>query len=113
MTALPTVLSLAAISIVFSVSDLVRKIREREKDQTRSGNTMYMITSVVFILLMLVLDIIPTFFYFLKESRTVQFSEKTWVIMGAVMLLSVILNVLAITISIRKSIRIFSRLELQ
>jgi hypothetical protein len=112
MTALPTVLSLAAISIVFSVSDLVRKIRDGEKDQARSGNTMYMITSVVFILLMLVLDIIPTFFYFLKESRTVQFSEKTWLIVGAVMLLSIIFNILAIMISIGKSIRIFSRLEL-
>jgi threonine/homoserine/homoserine lactone efflux protein len=76
-------------------------------EEIKTGNTIYMMLSVFFILFILVLEIIPLYLYFLKESVRVEFTHGAWLIIGALLIVLIVVNFLAAAFSFRFSIRKF------
>jgi len=99
------------MAIVFGISDLRQTINEEVKEQTGTGNTIYMIVSVFFILFTLTLEIIPVFLYFLKEAAKITFTAKAWLIIGGMLFILFLVNLLVTSISIHLSIKRYEKLQ--
>lgn len=104
--------SLTSMAIAFGVADLSQKIRESGKEQAGSENALYLLVSLFFIILTLLLETVPVYFYFLKESRSAIFIEKTWIIISIILGGIVLLNLGITIVSIRKSIGRYDSLQL-
>jgi hypothetical protein len=97
---------------MFSVSDLQRSMSYSAKEQTKTGSTVYMVISFLLILFTLTLEIVPTFLYFLKEAATIEFTDKTWFMIGAVIFTLLLANLSITAISLRLSIKRFDNVEM-
>ncbi|MEW6715377.1 MAG: hypothetical protein AB1306_09850 [Nitrospirota bacterium] len=104
-------LSLVSISINFSISDLKGAIKKSDIEEVKTGNTAYMIISVLFVLFTLALEIIPVYLYFLKESEKIVFVQRTWLIIGGVVLVLLLVNIFVTAFSIHRSIRKFDGIQ--
>ena len=104
--------SLVSLAIVFSITDMKRLMKEGEKEELKTGNTLYMIISVVLIIVTLSLELFPIYIYFLEESEKVVFITKTWLIIGGIATALIVLNVCITGISIALGIKKFNSLEL-
>jgi len=89
-----------------------RLMKEGEKEELKTGNTLYMIISVVLIIVTLSLELFPIYIYFLEESEKVVFITKTWLIIGGIATALIVLNVCITGISIALGIKKFNSLEL-
>jgi ABC-2 type transport system permease protein len=105
-------LSLVSISINFSISDLKGAIKKSDIEEVKTGNTAYMIISVLFVLFTLALEIIPVYLYFLKESEKIVFVQRTWLIIGGVVLVLLLVNIFVTAFSIHRSIRKFDGIQI-
>jgi hypothetical protein len=103
--------SLVSMAIVFGISDLKPTVNEEVKEQTRTGNTIYMIISVFLVLFTLALEIIPVFLYFLKEAAMVAFTTTAWLIIGGMLFILFLVNLLVTSISIHLSIKRYEKLQ--
>jgi ABC-2 type transport system permease protein len=105
--------SLVALSMTFGVSDMRQSLSDSSQNQIRTGNTAQMIISVFLILLTLLIGIVPTFLYFLKEANQGAFSLKALAAIGAAMLTLFVLNLIVTVFSIRRGIRKISKMQLE
>lgn len=103
--------SLVSMSVAFGVADLRLEMKDEESEKVRTGNVAFMMTSVVFILFILVLEIIPLYLYFLKESEQIVFIWKTWLLLVAVIVSLLVINALVTVFSLRQSIRRFDAVQ--
>ncbi|HDO22355.1 MAG TPA: hypothetical protein ENG86_05805, partial [Nitrospirae bacterium] len=105
-------LSLVSLAVAFGIIDMGKLLKEDTKEEIKTGNTLYMIISVMLILLTMTLELIPVYLSFLKESQKVFFIMKTWLVIGAAAAIIAALNIIIITVSIRLAIKKFEKLEL-
>jgi len=104
--------SLVSISINFSISDLKDAVKKSDIEEVKTGNTAYMITAVFFVLFTLALEIIPVYLYFLKESEKIVFVQRTWLIIGGVVLVLLLVNIFVTAFSMHRSIKKFDSIQL-
>ncbi len=104
--------SLVSMAVAFSISDLKNSMNDSAREQTKTGSTLYMIISVFFIVFILGLEIIPLFLFFLKESPTIVFTHKAWIIIGGVILILLFVNILVTVVSMHMSIKRIDSLQL-
>jgi ABC-2 type transport system permease protein len=112
LTVLLVCLSIVSLAVAFSMGDLKRSMKGGEEEDVKTGNAAYMVVSVLFILFTLVMEAIPTYFYFMKESEGAVFIQKTWVIMGSVVLVLLAVNIVTTFFSARFSVRRFDDLQI-
>jgi ABC-2 type transport system permease protein len=105
--------SLVSMAIFFSIVDLRKAMKGNADEEITTGNTIYMILSVFFILFILALEIIPLYLYFLKESVRVEFTHGAWLIIGSLLIVLIVVNFLASALSLRVSIRKFDTIYLE
>jgi len=103
---------LVSISINFSISDLKGAVKKSDTEEVKTGNTAYMITAVLFVLFTLALEIIPVYLYFLKESKKIVFVQRTWLIIGGVVLILLLINIFVTAFSLHRSIKKFDGIRL-
>lgn len=104
--------SLCSMAVAFGIADLSQKLKDTGKQQTGSESTLYLIVSLFFIGLTLLLEAVPVYFYFMKEARVATFFEKTWVVLGIVLGAIIVLNLVVTVGSIYKSIKRYNTLQL-
>ncbi len=104
--------SLVSMSITFGVSDVKNSVKEGESEEMKTGNVIYMISSFFFIVFTLALEIIPTYLYFLKESGKIEFIQKTWLMLGAMIFIVLLVNISITAVSIHLSIKRFDNLQI-
>jgi ABC-2 type transport system permease protein len=104
--------SLVSMAIAFSISDLKKTTKEGESEEIKTGSTIYMVISVFFILFTLALEIIPIYLYFLRETAKIEFIQKTWFLIGAVVFILLFVNALVTAISMHISIKRFDNIQL-
>jgi ABC-2 type transport system permease protein len=104
--------TLVSMSISFSISDLKSAVKKGDIEEIKTGNTAYMITAVFLTLLTLALEIIPVYLYFLKESEKIPFTQRTWLIIGVLASVLLLVNIFATAFSIHRSIRKFEAIQL-
>ncbi len=104
--------SLVSMSIFFSLSDLKKSLKEGENEEIKTGNVIYMVISVFFIIFSLAIGIIPVYLYFLKESSNIEFTKQAWLMIGSLIFLLFFINILVTAFSIRLSIKRFDSLQL-
>ncbi len=105
-------LSFVSMALVFSISDLRHSVNESAKEETGTGSAVYMGISFLLILFTLTLEIVPIFLYFLKEAATIEFTDKTWFMIGAVIFTLLLVNMAITAISLRLSIKKFDNLHI-
>lgn len=103
--------SLVSMSVAFGFADLRLEMKDEEGERVKTGNVAYMMSSVVFILIILVIEIIPLYLYFLKESGKAVFIQKTWFLLIAVIVSLLVINILITVFSLRQSVRMFERFQ--
>jgi ABC-2 type transport system permease protein len=103
--------SLVSMTIAFGISDLKRAASDSAQEKGRGESTALMLLSVFLILFTLVLEIIPTFLYFLKEAQRAALTEKSWLMIGAVLFVLFLVNLVVAVLSMRLSVRRFEKLE--
>ena len=103
--------SFVSLAIVFSISDLKNTMKGDEKDEIKTGNVVFMVISVFFILFTLALEAFPLYLYFLKESEKAEFIQKTWFIIGTVVFILLIVNLLVTAVSMHLSIKKFDDIQ--
>jgi ABC-2 type transport system permease protein len=103
--------SLVSMSVAFGVADLRVEMKDEESEKVKTGNVAFMMVSVVFILFILVLEIIPLYLYFLKESKQIVFIQKTWLLLIAVIVSLLVINIFVTVFSLRQSIRRFEGIQ--
>jgi ABC-2 type transport system permease protein len=103
--------SLVSLAIAFSTNDLQKSVKGGEEEEVKTGNAVYMLVAVLFTLFVLALEIVPIYFYFMKESEEAVFIQKTWLIMGSVVLVLLFVNILTTIISTSLSIRRFDNIQ--
>jgi ABC-2 type transport system permease protein len=112
LTTLFLTCSLVSLSMTFGVSDMRQSVSDSSQEQIRTGNAAQMIVSVFLILLTLLIGIVPTFLYFLKEANQTAFSLKALASIGTAMLALFVLNLIVTVFSIRRGIRKINKMEL-
>lgn len=105
-------ISLVGMAIGFSISDLKNMVSAGEEEEIKTGNTIYMIISVILVLFTLALGVIPIYLYFLKESAGAEFTQKAWLIIGGAVSVLLFVNILITFISMRFSIKRFEDIQL-
>jgi hypothetical protein len=113
MTTTLVCFSLVGLAIYFGITDLKQITKGSAGEEIKTGNTIYMILSVFFILFILALEIIPLYLYFLKESVRVEFTHGAWLIMGSLLIVLIVVNFLVAAFSLRVSIRKFDTIYLE
>lgn len=105
-------LSLVSMAILFGISNLRQTLKsESDKGEAKSGNTMYMLLSVLLISLTLLAEFIGIFYYFLNEPVLLTLTQSPkQILFGAIALIAV-LNIFITVVSTMMSIRKFRRLE--
>lgn len=103
--------SLMSITLAFGISDLKRAALDSPEEKGRTGSTAHMLASVFLILFSLVLEIIPTFLYFIKEAQKAALSQKAQLMIGAVLFVLFLVNLVVIVLSMRLSVKRFEKLE--
>jgi hypothetical protein len=88
-----------------------KRTSDTQREQIRTGSTAYMLASVLLILVTLVLEIIPTFLYFLKEAKQGVFTQKVWILIGAVIFVLLLMNSFVTVISMRLSMKKIDNLQ--
>jgi ABC-2 type transport system permease protein len=104
--------SLVGLAISFGITDLKQIVKGGASEEIKTGNTFYMILSVVFIVFTLLLEIIPIYLYFLKEAKRVEFTQKAWLFIGIVIFLLLSVNMLITAISMHFNIKRFDNIQL-
>lgn len=112
LTTLLATSSLVSLAVTFSISDMRNLLKDRAQEDIRTGNTLYMIIAVSLIFVTLSLEAIPVFIYFLEEAGKVIFITKTWVVIGGIAGIIVLLNITITAISMRIGMRRLDRIEL-
>lgn len=107
-----TSISLVSMSIVFGIYDMKIATTDVPPEKIRSGNIVHMLLSVFLVGIILFLEVIPVFLYFLKEAQQGAFSMNAWMILGGVMVIVILVNLAITLVSIHLSIRKIDRLEL-
>jgi ABC-2 type transport system permease protein len=113
ITTLFVCFSLVCMAISFSIVDLRSAMKSSADEEIKTGNTIYMILSVLFVLIILVLEAIPIYLYFLKESIRVEFTRGAWLIIGSLLFVIIVVNVLATAFSLHYSIKRFDTIQLE
>jgi ABC-2 type transport system permease protein len=103
--------SFVGMSIAFGISNMKKRTSDTQREQIRTGSTAYMLASVLLILVTLVLEIIPTFLYFLKEAKQGVFTQKVWILIGAVIFVLLLMNSFVTVISMRLSMKKIDNLQ--
>lgn len=111
LTTLLLSLSLVGMAVNFGLSDLKNMIKRGEDEEIKTGNTIYMIVSVVLILFTLALEVIPIYLYFLRESAQIEFTQKAWFIIGGMIFVLLLVNTLITVISMHLSIKKFDNIQ--
>jgi ABC-2 type transport system permease protein len=102
---------LVIMAISFGISGLRHEVADTQ-EQIRTGSTAYMLLSVFLILFTLILEIIPSFLYFLKESKKGVFTQEAWIAIGLVISLLFLLSLVITAFSVRLSIKKIDNLQL-
>ena len=103
--------SFVSMAAFFGIFDMKKIMADTQREQMKTGSTVYMLSSVFLILLTLALEIVPTFLFFLKEAKKGVFSQKVWIILGAVVLALVLVNFFITAISMRLSMKKIDNLQ--
>ncbi len=112
LTTLLLCISLTGMAISFSISDLKNMINAGEEEEIKTGNTLYMIISIILILFTLAVEVFPIYLYFLKESAHIEFTQKAWLIIGGAVSILISVNILLTIILMRFSIKRFEGIQL-
>jgi len=112
LTAILSGFSLSSMAIAFGVADIRQKLKDPGKEQTGAESALYLIVSLLFIGLTLLLEAVPVYFYFMKESGSAIFIEKTWIVLGITLGGIVLLNLGITVVSIQKSVKRYNDLQL-
>jgi ABC-2 type transport system permease protein len=105
--------SLVGLAISFGINDLKRITKGSAGEEIKTGNTFYMITSVLFIVFILFLELIPLYLYFLKEAEEVVFTQKTWLLIGTVIAVLFLVNIITTAVSMHLNLRRFDDIQMQ
>lgn len=104
--------SLSGMAIAFGVADITQNLKDSGKEPAGSESSLYLLISLLFIGLILLLDAVPVYFYFMKEAGKATPFERTWLVLGIAVGMNVLLN-LGVTIgSLWKSINKHNKLQL-
>lgn len=112
MTTTLVCFSLVGLAISFGITDLKQITKGGTGEEIKTGNTFYMILSVVFIVFTLLLELIPIYLYFLKEAQRIEFTKKAWLFIGIAMFVLLSVNMLITTISMHFNIKRFDNIQL-
>lgn len=112
LTTLLLCISLVGMAINFGISDLKSMIKGSEDEEIKTGNTIYMIISVILIIFTLAIEMVPIYLYFLKESAQIEFTQRAWFIIGGAIFVLLFVNTFITTISIHLSIKKFDNIQL-
>jgi hypothetical protein len=104
--------SLVSMAVLFSIADLKNATKGGTGEEIKTGNTIYMIVSVIFIIFTLAIEAIPIYLYFLQELEKTVFTQKAWYIIGTVVFVLVLVNSLVTLAAIRLSVRRFDEIQL-
>ncbi len=104
--------SLVSMSISFSLLDLKKSLKEGDNKEIKTGNVVYMVISIFFIIFSLAIGIIPVYLYFLKESSNIEFTKQAWLMIGSLISLLFLINILVTAFSIHLSIKRFDSIQL-
>jgi len=104
--------SLVSMTIAFGIFNLKNVAGEIAGEETKAGSTMYMITSFLLILFTLALEIVPIYLLFLKESAKIEFTQKAWLILGALGIILLLVNILVTGVSMHLSAKRFDKLQI-
>jgi hypothetical protein len=97
--------TLVALVLYFSISDLRALMGETEREALSTGNPLYMITAVFFILITVLVEIVPLYLFFLREVVQVEFTHKAWLLTGGVVSALLAINLITITLAVRLSVK--------
>jgi hypothetical protein len=103
--------SLVSMGIVFSVSDLSNAVKKSGDEEIKTGNTAYMIISVSLILFTLSLELLPIYLYFLRESFSIEFTQRTWLTIGGIFFIIFLVNAVITVFSVRAGVRKFEAIQ--
>jgi ABC-2 type transport system permease protein len=111
LTTLLLCISLVSMAINFAISDLKGMIKG-EEEEFKTGNTIYMIVSVILIIFTLAVEVLPVYLYFLKESAQIEFTQKAWFIIGGAIFVLLLVNIPLSKVSVYWSIKKFDNIQL-
>jgi ABC-2 type transport system permease protein len=106
-----TSFSFVSMSIAFGTYDMKAAFTDTPRERMRTGNIAHMLVSVFLVIVILSLEVIPVFLYFLKEAQKGKFSGNAWLMIGGVMGAVILVNLVITFVSIHLSIRKAERLE--
>jgi len=106
-----TSFSFVSMSIAFGTYDMKSAFTDTPRERMRTGNIAHMLVSVFLVIVILSLEVIPVFLYFLKEAQKGKFSGNAWLMIGGVMGMVILVNLVITFVSIHLSIRKAERLE--
>jgi ABC-2 type transport system permease protein len=104
-------LSLVGLSIFFSINELKNAIKETGRNELRTGNPLYMLIAVFFVLFTLGLEVIPIYLFFLKELAEIEFTQRPWYIIGGVVVILLFITLLTTVLSVKASIKRFDKIQ--
>jgi len=104
--------SLVSMTIAFGIFNLKNVTEEKTGEETKAGSTIYMITSVLLIIFNLALEVIPIYLFFLEESTKIEFTQKSWLILGTFGLTLLLVNLLVTYASMHLSAKRFDKFQL-
>jgi ABC-2 type transport system permease protein len=106
-----TSFSFVSMSVAFGTYDMKAAFTDTPQERMRTGNIAHMLVSVFLVIVILSLEVIPVFLYFLKEAQKGKFSGNAWLMIGGVMGVVILVNLVITFVSIHLSIRKAESLE--
>jgi ABC-2 type transport system permease protein len=107
-----TSFSFISMSIAFGIHDMKAASTDMPGDRMKTGNIAHMLVSIFLVILILFLEIVPVFLYFLREAQHGAFSRNAWFIIGGVTGVVILVNLVITLVSIHLSIRKAANLQL-
>ncbi len=104
--------SLVGLSVFFGISDLRNAMDDEMKEEIKTGNILYMMVAAFLVLFTLMLEIVPLYLHFLKESRKIEFTQQAWGIIIGMVFMLIFLNILITAVALRTGTRRFDALQL-
>jgi ABC-2 type transport system permease protein len=97
--------TLVALVLYFSISDLRALMGETEREAMSTGNPLYMITAVFFVLITVLIEMVPLYLFFLREAVQVEFTLRAWFLTGGVVSALLAINLVTISLAVRLSVK--------
>ncbi len=106
-----TSFSLVGMTVIFGISGFGRAVNGSAQE-AKTSSAAHMIASLFLILFTLVLEAVPAFLYFLKESMKAELTQRAWLGIGGVLVVLLLVNLVVTGFSIWMSINKFEKLEI-